>query len=114
MEGIVLLLVHSTIVSYNILISHVIYSSITTNLYMHAVTCPQAQSAFDDSVRVSRYRNPAMEGTTITFSCPDGLILIGANTSTCTGNGEWDPELKETNCKGELIISYFVHMQESY
>ena len=66
--------------------------------------CLQAQSASDDSVRVSSYRNPAIEGTTITFSCPDGLILTGSNTSMCMGNGEWEPKLKGTNCKG--IINF--------
>ena len=64
------------------------------------MTCPQVQSASDDSVRVSSYRNPAIEGTILTFSCTDGLILTGSNISTCMRNGEWEPGLKETNCKG--------------
>ena len=68
------------------------------------MTCPQAQSASDNSIIVSSYRNPAIDGTTITFSCPDGLILTGSNTSTCTGNGEWEPELKGIRCKGKSII----------
>ena len=67
------------------------------------MTCPQAQSASDDFVRVSSNRNPAIEGTTIIFSCPDWLILIGSNTSICMENGEWEPELKGTNCKGIII-----------
>ena len=65
------------------------------------MTCPEAQSAPDDSVRVSSYRYPAIEGTIITFSCPDGLILTGSNTSTCMGNGEWEPEVKGIRCKGK-------------
>ena len=64
------------------------------------MTCPETQSAPGDYVRVSSYRNPAIEGTTITFSCPDGLILTGSNTSTCMGNGEWEPEIKGIKYKG--------------
>ena len=68
------------------------------------VTCPEPHSAFgDQSVRVSSYRNPAIEGTTVTFSCPDGLTLTGSNASTCTGNGEWKPQLKTIKCKGNPI-----------
>ena len=66
--------------------------------------CPPAQSVSDDSVRVSSYRYPAIKGTTITFSCPDGSILTGSNTSTCMRNGEWEPELKGIGCKGELKV----------
>ena len=68
------------------------------------MTCPQAQSDLDDTVRVAYIngRNPAIEGTTVTFSCPAGLILTGSNMSTCTGNGEWEPDIKGTRCKGRL------------
>ena len=67
-----------------------------------AVMCPQILSS-DDSVRVTSYRNPTMEGTMIAFSCPPQLILTGSNTSTCMGNGEWEPDPKQTRCEGELI-----------
>ena len=71
----------------------------------YTVTCPEPHSVFDidDSVRVSSYRNPAIEGTIITFSCPDGLTLTGSNASTCMRNGEWQPLLKGISCKGKPI-----------
>ena len=70
------------------------------------MTCPQAQSDLDDTIRVAYIngRNPAIEGTIVTFSCPTGLILTGSNTSTCTGNGEWEPDIKGTRCKGRLKL----------
>ncbi len=39
-----------------------------------------------------------IEGTTITFSCPSGLKLIGPRSAKCTENGEWEPDLMEIRC----------------
>ena len=63
--------------------------------------CPRPAS--DGPVIVEGYRYPAIEGMTITFRCPTGLILTGSNASTCIGNGEWEPNLKGTMCNGELL-----------
>ena len=46
------------------------------------------------------YNNPALEGQIITFTCPPGQILNGSNTSTCMGNGEWEPDPREVECTG--------------
>ena len=32
------------------------------------------------------------ESATFTFSCPPELVLIGPNSTTCRGNGEWEPD----------------------
>ena len=42
-----------------------------------------------------------LEGTNINFSCLPGLVLTGPNSSTCMGNGEWEPNPNEVQCKGE-------------
>ena len=55
----------------------------------------------DDSVQVTNYRDPSIEGTVLTFSCSSGLVLTGPNTSMCMDNGQWKPDLKEAKCKGE-------------
>ena len=68
------------------------------------MTCPEPHSVSGDSVRVSNYRNPTIEGTIIAFSCPDGLTLTGSNASTCTGSGEWEPDLRRIRCKGKSVI----------
>ena len=39
-----------------------------------------------------------VEGNTITFSYPPGLELIGPSSATCTGNGEWGPDLSGLMC----------------
>ena len=46
---------------------------------------------------------PVSEGTNATLSCPPGpgLTLSGPNITTCMGNGEWVPDLREVECKGE-------------
>ena len=79
---------------------------------MHVVTCPQVQIDLDDLIMVVKHRNPAMQGTTVSFSCPPGLLLIGSNASTCMGNGEWEPDIKGTRCKGHLIIHYSYNLRE--
>ena len=40
------------------------------------------------------------EGTVLNFSCPPGLVLSGPNTTTCMENGEWEPDPRQTMCKG--------------
>ena len=46
------------------------------------------------------YIDPAIEGTTVTFECPHEHVLIGPNTTTCMGNGEWEPDPRDLTCKG--------------
>ena len=48
------------------------------------------------------YDDPALEGDSITFICPTGAILSGPNSSTCMGNGEWEPDPREVNCTSIL------------
>ena len=46
------------------------------------------------------FEDPALEGGNITFSCRDGLMLIGPNLAICTRNGEWEPDPRVANCTG--------------
>ena len=48
------------------------------------------------------YHDPAVEGTSAYFICPLGQLLTGPNISTCVGNGEWEPDPRELECKGIL------------
>ena len=41
----------------------------------------------------------ALEDSTIRFSCPPGMELIGPDSATCTGNGEWEPDLSRLMCE---------------
>ena len=51
------------------------------------------------------YVDPALEGQTVTFTCPSGQILNGSNTSTCMGNGIWEPDPENVECTGGLITT---------
>ena len=53
-----------------------------------------------DSVpRVEGYNGIVpVEGSTIRFDCPPGFELIGPNLATCTGNREWEPDLRGIMC----------------
>ena len=55
----------------------------------------------NDSVpRVEANEDLPVEGSTTTFSCLLGLVhvLIGSNSSTCMGNGEWEPDSSGLMC----------------
>ena len=51
-----------------------------------------------DQVRDTNIIITGHTGTSVSYSCPPGLTLTGANTSTCIGNGEWEPDPREVNC----------------
>ena len=56
------------------------------------------------------YDDSAREGQTITFICPRGQILNGLNSSTCMGNGEWEPDPGEVECAGEYLLIFVCTM----
>ena len=69
---------------------------------MLVARCPQVTT--DSPVRVvTGYRDPALEGTTVMFSCPTGRTLTGSSMSTCMEDGEWEPDLREIKCKGGYV-----------
>ena len=70
-------------------------------LIIPAVRCPEVM--INSPVRVTEYRDPALEGTTVMFSCPTGLTLTGSSSSTCMEDGEWEPDLREIKCKGGYV-----------
>ena len=37
-------------------------------------------------------------GTTVSLTCPPDQSLIGPNSITCTGNGEWEPDPRGVMC----------------
>ena len=51
-------------------------------------------------VIINGYKAPALEGQNVSFSCPTGLELTGLNTTTCTENGEWEPDPFNLKCEG--------------
>ena len=53
----------------------------------------------NDSVpSIEGYNGIPIEDSTITFSCPPGLSLIGPNVATCTETGQWDPDISGLLC----------------
>ena len=71
--------------------------------YKASVNCENPSAQLDDSIMVVGYSaSGTARGTNITFSCPhEQLVLTGPDSSTCIGNGEWEPDLREVECKGE-------------
>ena len=74
---------------------------------MFSAICEDPASQVDVSTMIIGYRNPAVEGTNVTFSCPRGLVLTGPNTSTCMRNGEWEPNPGEVKCLGSHLKHMF-------
>ena len=62
------------------------------------------QAAVNSSIRISGHQISTAEGSNVTFSCPPGQALTGPNMSTCMGNGEWEPDPWELECKGIATI----------
>ena len=55
-------------------------------------------------VTVNGYKNPALGGLEVTFTCPrHGMMLIGPNSTTCMENGEWEPDPRNVECKGATL-----------
>ena len=54
----------------------------------------------DESVRVS-LNDSALVGTNATFNCLPGQVFSGPIMSTCTENGEWEPDPQQVECIGD-------------
>ena len=54
-------------------------------------------------MNVDCYEDPALERYNITFTCPPGLVLTGPSATACMGDGEWEPDPRLAECKGEAI-----------
>ena len=55
-------------------------------------------SADYNLITVMGYMDPAVEGATVIFGCPPQYVLVGPNSTTCMGNGEWEPDPGEVEC----------------
>ena len=62
--------------------------------------CRDLQLEFaNDSNPVLMYSDSnRIEGTTVSFICPSGLVLNGTIPVTCTSNGEWEPDPQDVKC----------------
>ena len=64
--------------------------------------CGNSADEIDNTTMdIMGYIDPAVEGSNITISCLSGRALNGANTATCMGNGNWEPDPREVECKSE-------------
>jgi hypothetical protein len=48
----------------------------------------------DENLTIESYNDNAVEGSTVTFRCSHGMEVKNA---TCSGNGEWEPQLSCTS-----------------
>ena len=59
----------------------------------------------DNNVRIIGFGDPALDEEVVIFTCPSGWTLSGPSSSTCTRNGEWEPDPREVNCIGVMIAT---------
>ena len=78
------------------------HNNVLSKLY-HVGKCFDPLTLANDGVIVDGYEGPALKGGNIIFSCRDGLTLIGPNSATCMGNGEWEPDLSDVECTGGSV-----------
>ena len=81
-------LLHCSLNAYNVIPSY------------HIAKCYNPERVITTDVIIEGFEDPALEGENITFSCRNGLMLIGPNSAMCMRNGEWEPDPRETNCTG--------------
>ena len=73
----------------------------------------------NQSTLTIEYDYPALdvEGASVIFACSQELILSGPSASTCMGNGKWEPDPRDVECKSKFInlrpdhesYYYYVH-----
>ena len=97
----------STLVNPDCMCMTELYTTLIDVYYCYAVKCGALTGVVGASVQVAfDDRQPALEGTTVSFSCPPGLVLAGPNTTTCMENGEWEPDPTNIKCKGHLCYCF--------
>ena len=62
------------------------------------MNCRNPAQLVDESVHVVDFKEPGTMGAYVTLVCTSGLTLMGPNTSTCMGNGEWEPDPRDAEC----------------
>ena len=70
-------------------------------LFLFLAKCGRISIDRNDLLKITGYRDPALTGTNVSFSCLPGSIFTGPNSSTCTKEGLWDPDPTQVVCKGE-------------
>jgi hypothetical protein len=76
------------------------------NLFLAKCEDPRDLLPAESNVSVSiieGYNGFPIESSTVRFSCPSGLELIGPHSAKCTENGEWEPDLTEIRCRHSEI-----------
>ena len=72
------------------------------NTFVVSATCGNPADQVKDLVRVFGFMEPAVGESNVTFGCPLGLALTGPDSSTCMGNGEWEPDPGKVTCTGKM------------
>ena len=68
-------------------------------IFIKVVNCGYPKIT-DGSVTLVNFSDPALRGTSVTFSCSEDLILTGPDSAICMDNGQWEPDPREVKCKG--------------
>ena len=67
---------------------------------------PLDHLSVNNSIISTGYTSPAIEGSSVNFSCPSELVFIGPRSLTCMWNREWEPDPRVVKCKGENPHNY--------
>jgi hypothetical protein len=67
---------------------------------LHTANCGLLFLSTADNVSIPNVMHSGLpiEGSVVNLSCPPGMILNGTNTTTCTRNGEWEPDPQDAEC----------------
>ena len=59
------------------------------------MNCQNPALLGDESITIIGFRKPAIRGADVALTCIPGLMLLDPNSSTCMGDGEWEPDPRE-------------------
>ena len=83
----------------------IVVHAVTTAVHCGHPLHGGVSAANSGNINVMGYVAPVLEGTTVTFGCTPQYILTGPSTTTCMGNGEWEPDPSEVECKGMILYN---------
>ena len=86
---------------YGECLSLLLITGVVQREFIVSGNCGNPVAQVNNFTTVIGYKDPAVEGANVTFTCLPGLVLTGPNTTTCMENGEWEPDPIEVNCTGE-------------
>uniref|UniRef100_A0A8C1W8T5 Gamma-aminobutyric acid (GABA) B receptor, 1b n=1 Tax=Cyprinus carpio TaxID=7962 RepID=A0A8C1W8T5_CYPCA len=75
-----------------------------TDLNQRMLPCARVWTSLENGRVTVHPPGPSVEGTILHYSCLEGFLLVGRNSTQCTKLGKWDSPKPVCHCKKKLYI----------